>query len=701
MLAARKSLFLASLFATPSLLFSGPLFAQGTEAPAAATPESPLPVPAAPEDETAAATQVASFAITQVKDSPAVVTVISGDDIKAAGARDLIDVLQMVPGYFFGVDTLGVVGPGFRGLWGYEGKILLMIDGKEMNELLFSTVQLGNEFPVELIERVEVVRGPGSVIYGGNAELSVINVITRGLQGSSDFMATAVYGQLPGAQDAATGYGRRRVSLSTRYVSENIPGLSVFGSASLGQGQRSVRNYTDNTGATVSFEGNSALDPALVQLGVGYKDVQATFLYHHLGTTTVSGQGQVFGGRDAISFDSFHAELVGTFHPTPAVEIVPRFNYTYQVPWRAPTMDDAYYDKSAQRVRGRLLARWAALDQLQITAGGDAMFDRAALRGPINDMTLQTPFAATGTDNVNYQTFAGFLELYSENPFVNVALGARYEREISVGGALVPRLVLLRQLGPVSLKGLLSYSFRAPGIENLNLGQGIQPEKTRVLEFEGAIDLTTQQRLSANVFDIAITKPIAYVVDPMSGEEMYLNLGKQGTRGFEVAYRFRHPLVRLDANYSFYVPTISENTPPYDVPGHSDQFLAASAHRGSVRGTVRATEHVGITPSLTVMGPRFTKGPPDAAGSATAVEIPTQALANLFLYRDDVVFPGLRLGVGIYNIFGTEYHFTRPYAPLPADSTIAAAMDAYASDHAPLPALDREVMVQLSYLTER
>jgi len=68
----------------------------------------------------------------------------------ASGARDLTDILYMVPGYFVGADTEGVVGPGFRGLWGYEGKILLRIDGKEMNELLFSTIQLGNEFPVEL-----------------------------------------------------------------------------------------------------------------------------------------------------------------------------------------------------------------------------------------------------------------------------------------------------------------------------------------------------------------------------------------------------------------------------------------------------------------------------------------------------------------------------------------------------------------------
>ena len=119
------------------------------QAPAAETPAAPAAeASVSSSDESHATSSVASFAATRLKDSPAVVTVISGDDIRATGARDLIDILYLVPGYFIGVDTQGVVGPGFRGMWGHEGKILLMIDGKEMNELLFSSMQLGNEFPV-------------------------------------------------------------------------------------------------------------------------------------------------------------------------------------------------------------------------------------------------------------------------------------------------------------------------------------------------------------------------------------------------------------------------------------------------------------------------------------------------------------------------------------------------------------------------
>ncbi len=122
---------------------------------------------------------VASLRATTLRESPGIVTVITRDEILYSGARDLVDVLMMVPGFFFAVDVQGVVGIGIRGQWAHEGKLLLIVDDQEMNELGYQTLAFGHHYPVEAIERIEIIRGPGSAIYGGNAELGVIKVTTR------------------------------------------------------------------------------------------------------------------------------------------------------------------------------------------------------------------------------------------------------------------------------------------------------------------------------------------------------------------------------------------------------------------------------------------------------------------------------------------------------------------------------------------
>lgn len=633
-------------------------------------------------DESQVTSQVASFAVTRLKDSPAVVTVVTAEEIHETGARDLIDVLQMVPGFFIGQDVQGITGPGFRGLWGYEGKILLLVDGKEMNELLYSTMQLGNEFPVDLIERVEVVRGPGSVIYGGNAELAVINIVTRGVQGGTDVLVAGTWGEFTdGSGGFLNSYARRGGTLSGRYVFESVPGLSAFVSGSYGQGQRSARRFVDSEGNSAPMLGNSALDPAVAQAGLAYRNVQATFLYHRYATTSIVGFGTVAPQAPA-NFDSYHAELTGTFRPTDRLEIVPRLNLTVQRPWTTPDQAlDSYYDKTARRLRARLIGRWAPIDQLQITLGGDAMFDTGTLNGPA-DVGLQTSF--NGANQVDYRIFGGFIEAYSENPIVNIAAGARYDNHNVVGGALVPRVVLLRAFGPVHLKGLFSLAFRWPGIENLNLGTNLRPERTMVFEFEGKVDLGSKAHLSLNAFNIGIDSPIAYTIDDATGTEGYQNLGRQGTSGGEAAFKARWSWGSVNANYSLYVPTLADNVPNYEPPGIAGQFLAAPNHRGMVSGALRPLPWLSIAPTVLLFGPRSMLVAPDAQGNEQAAQLPVQVLANLTVRAELPVVKGLAVSLGVYNLFNTPFAWVQPYR----------------GSQPPLPALDREVLLKVSYLFE-
>jgi outer membrane receptor for ferrienterochelin and colicins len=118
--------------------------------------------------------------VTQV---PASVTIVTVQEIRQFGYRTLADILRSVPGLYVTYDR-HFSSAGFRGFnrpGDANDRILLMVDGHRMNDDFFNAALIGREFvlDVDLIERVEIIRGPSSSIYGSNAFLGVINVITR------------------------------------------------------------------------------------------------------------------------------------------------------------------------------------------------------------------------------------------------------------------------------------------------------------------------------------------------------------------------------------------------------------------------------------------------------------------------------------------------------------------------------------------
>jgi iron complex outermembrane receptor protein len=118
-----------------------------------------------------------------VTEAPASVNIVTADEIKKFGYRNLADILQSVPGFSIINDRnyqyAGIRGFGLPG--DYGTRMLLMVDGVRQNDTVFQSGYIGHEFVVDtdLIERVEIIRGPGHSLYGANAMMAVINVITK------------------------------------------------------------------------------------------------------------------------------------------------------------------------------------------------------------------------------------------------------------------------------------------------------------------------------------------------------------------------------------------------------------------------------------------------------------------------------------------------------------------------------------------
>jgi iron complex outermembrane receptor protein len=170
-------------------------------------------------------------------EAPAVITVITSDEIQARGYSSLSEVLRAVPG-FYDVYDLVSHNIGVRGINGgarASGSVIkLMIDGHPVDYRPTTGNFFGEELiPLEAIKRVEVIRGPASALYGANAFLGVVNVITKSgvdVDGSFLFGRGALVREHPGGGGGAViSYASGPIDflLSAQYLYLDRSGLSL------------------------------------------------------------------------------------------------------------------------------------------------------------------------------------------------------------------------------------------------------------------------------------------------------------------------------------------------------------------------------------------------------------------------------------------------------------------------------------------
>jgi len=129
--------------------------------------------------------------------APAVVSVLTKKDIEQIGATDIDEILEAVPGLHVAREAAGY-NPvyTFRGISAqYNPQVLMLINGIPITNLFQGDRNLiWGGMPVQAIEKIEVIRGPGSALYGADAFAGVINIVTKGADGKESFEAGVRYG---------------------------------------------------------------------------------------------------------------------------------------------------------------------------------------------------------------------------------------------------------------------------------------------------------------------------------------------------------------------------------------------------------------------------------------------------------------------------------------------------------------------------
>jgi iron complex outermembrane receptor protein len=116
-------------------------------------------------------------------EAPSSISVITGDEIRKYGYRTIEDAMRSLTGFYVqnhgSYSTIGV--RGFAPPGDSNGRILYLVNGHAINNNVDDSAPVENDFPVDmdLVDRIEVVRGPSASLYGADAFFGVVNVITR------------------------------------------------------------------------------------------------------------------------------------------------------------------------------------------------------------------------------------------------------------------------------------------------------------------------------------------------------------------------------------------------------------------------------------------------------------------------------------------------------------------------------------------
>jgi outer membrane cobalamin receptor len=611
---------------------------------------------------------VASIKELNANEAPGIVTIIDGDEIRSSGARDLMEVLETVPGFEFGVDVQGVVGLGVRGNWAHEGKVLLMIDDQVMNEGLYSTIQLGNHYPLNSIKRIEIVRGPGSVVYGDYAEYAVINIVTESAAEINGVQATADYGTLK------ESYARRGGSFS---AGKSFRDLSFDIKASHLEGNRSDEIYKDVYGNSEDLTGLSKLDNTFVNVGLSFKSFSFRAIADLYSTTTIDEYEEI--GTEAVTqnFDSYFMELSHNLNPAKKFSVITKLNYKQQSPWRIEeSMSESYelYTTTNKRYTANSTAQWDPTNSLNITFGGESFFDNS-----INEDTI-VKFNSTGTNTLDYYNYAFFAQVLWKNKIATFAAGARQNYNSKFSSNLVPRFGITRAIGRLNLKALYSLSYRTPGAQNIDLGENISPEITKVTEFELGFKFSRNLYMVVNAFDMETSDPIIYYYDPILDEEGYINKERTGTQGIEAELKFISRAIKINAGYSYYT---AENKPAlenYEVPENEKALLGLANDKAFLTISSPSNKKIQASVQLIGKGIRYAIDSLDGDNPVYRTYDPSVKI-NCSLSFNNLFVKGINLSLGVYNVLDEADIYIQPYNSL----------------HAPLPGRGREYRVQLSY----
>lgn len=451
--------------------------------------------------------------------APSAVTVVTREDIRRFGWRNLSDVLAAQRGFHTYYDRsyhyLGV--RGFAPPGDYNNRIQFLVDGLRLNDNIYDSVMAGESFPLDLdlVERIEIVRGPGATIYGGNALFGVVNLVTRSGEGVGAAELSADIGSQQARRFRASTGGERGE-------------LSWLISASGYRSDGGRYEFPDIAAGRLSPEGSDADRAERVFARLRLGDWYGQLVHSDRNKHRPGGQyGTIFDDPTTQDRDRFTIGEIGSRramgeHREMDVRLFAgQYRYDFSGAYDYSGTGGAAYMINRDHQIGEWWGgelKWTSTawaGQKWVAGLNYTRNSRQFMRNSDDDGTVYNP--VTDQDSSRYGVFAQ--DEIILNDATTLMLGLRHDVAESRKHFTSPRIAVTHQITTGhTLKLLYGTAFRTPNVyERLYPSYGtptLKAEGMKTLEavWEGRLD--SQTRATTSLYRYTMKDTVAY--DPVS-----------------------------------------------------------------------------------------------------------------------------------------------------------------------------------------
>jgi len=481
--------------------------------------------------------EIATKTKLNIDDTPSFVTVLRYEKLKKLGISDFFEALCLIPGVQVQKEITGVPVIVFRGVT-QKSEVKLMIDGVTINNSYRGSIYYYLDFPIELIDRIEIIRGAGSVLYGSNAISGVINIITKSSQDTAKNKLCLVTGS---NKNNKTG----------TIITTNIDNTKISADAYLHRTDKIIT--VKNNPSSQAGESDRRLDDYSVGINISNKNL--SFMgrikkskmgnaYGIFGILDTSSQKYYNENRSIISQIAYKQRLASKNDLKVSIGYT---NYR-QIVQTAHPLADITSDYEEQNYFGEISVLSKSIQNNRLLAGiraeiSDERKNDWKLNGiPSNNLIVDSGFYR--------RTISAYLnDEYSINEKANISAGIRYDYFSDFQNSFSPNLGFIYKFNDKTrLKAQYSHSFRAPSWVELTSNDNLKAEKSDSIEagivFKESLQNILRINFYATKIDDMITKD--------STTRKYIQKTKNNFYGAEMEYSYtpnNNTELKLNASY--------------------------------------------------------------------------------------------------------------------------------------------------------